>query len=64
MERKKTARKAETGGGTAVMDRPAPTRHDVELAAYGLFVKRGSVHGNDWQDWFEAEKAVYHGKKV
>jgi len=30
----------------------------VEKRAYELFEKRGFESGHDWDDWFEAEKAV------
>ena len=34
----------------------------VAYKAYELFVKRGSTPGNEWGDWFEAEKIVRSGK--
>jgi hypothetical protein len=30
----------------------------VEIRAYGLYVERGFKDGHDWEDWFEAQKAV------
>jgi hypothetical protein len=42
--------------------------HDGEMlaliseAAYGLYVKSGFIHGNDKQDWLEAEKMIYNRK--
>jgi hypothetical protein len=27
----------------------------IERRAYERFLERGSNHGNDWQDWFQAE---------
>jgi hypothetical protein len=30
----------------------------VEKKAHEIYEKRGSGHGNDWDDWFEAEKLV------
>jgi len=33
--------------------------HDeIAQVAYELYVKEGSVHGNDLKDWFEAENIV------
>jgi len=33
--------------------------HDeIAIAAYKLYEKEGSVHGNDLRDWFEAENIV------
>ena len=38
---------------------PAPVdREEVAKAAYELFERRGGTHGNDQQDWFEAERIV------
>ena len=30
----------------------------IELKAYELYAKRGFVSGHEWDDWFEAEKAI------
>jgi hypothetical protein len=30
----------------------------VEKKAHEFYEKRGCGHGHDWEDWFEAEKAV------
>jgi hypothetical protein len=30
----------------------------VQEKAYKLYEKRGCFHGNDWADWFEAERQV------
>jgi hypothetical protein len=30
----------------------------VQKKAYEFYVKREYVYGQDWRDWFEAEKAV------
>lgn len=30
----------------------------VEKKAYELYDKRGRLDGYDWEDWFQAEKAV------
>ena len=37
---------------------PDPIRDAIRLRAYELFERRGRQHGRDWQDWFEAEKAI------
>lgn len=34
----------------------------VAQKAYDLWQKRGCVHGEDWNDWFTAEKTVKAGK--
>jgi|GEM_PF-2622363 len=30
----------------------------IQKRAYELYEKRGATHGNDWADWFEAERQV------
>ena len=35
-----------------------PREERVRLAAYRRFLERGSEHGDDQQDWFDAEGAV------
>lgn len=30
----------------------------IRKKAYELFEKRGCSHGNDWQDWLDAERIV------
>jgi hypothetical protein len=51
--------------------KPAPTVHEktdntdlIREAAYSLYVKRGYVHGNDSQDWMEAEELINNFKIV
>jgi|GEM_PF-3776998 len=38
----------------------APTRQEIELLAYHLWIQRGKEHSGDVQDWLEAE---HHLKK-
>lgn len=40
--------------------RPSDAELNQAIAkkAYELFQKRGYSHGNDWQDWLEAERLV------
>jgi hypothetical protein len=72
MERKKTGKAAVKTGGVAVLERPQAAAQDmpqnmteqVRRLAYSLYEKRGYAHGNDWHDWFEAEKTIkYSGTK-
>jgi hypothetical protein len=37
-----------------------PTREAIETRAYELFLRRGRAHGDDWADWFAAEKELTH----
>ena len=30
----------------------------IQKRAYELFLKKGGSHGNDWNDWFEAERQI------
>ena len=30
----------------------------IQKVAYGLYEKRGSSPGNEWADWFEAERRI------
>ncbi len=32
-----------------------PTREEIELRAYQIHVERGGAHGNDLEDWLQAE---------
>lgn len=39
--------------------------NDIKTRAFDLFVKRGEIHGNDQEDWFQAEMEIrsQNGKK-
>jgi len=41
---------------------PEELHHMIAEEAYRLYEARGCTHGNDWADWFEAEKRI-KGKK-
>lgn len=41
--------------GDILMGRPEATKRRIESCAHELWVARGSTHGNDWRDWFDAE---------
>ena len=36
----------------------APTREEIELRAYQIYVARGSAHGQDVDDWLQAEREL------
>lgn len=71
MERKSTGRNGAKTGVTAVLEKSRGTNREtgqdmteqVRSTAYKLFENRGYRHGNDWGDWFEAERTVYNHKK-
>jgi hypothetical protein len=37
---------------------PVPDGRDIAVRAYELFIERGGQHGNDWEDWFNAEQQL------
>src|SRR5690242_13543995 len=41
------------------MDKPDLLRDEILRRAYRLFEERGGEHGQDWKDWFQAERDVY-----
>ncbi len=43
--------------GQQIAERP-PTREEIELRAYQLYVERGSAQGNDLEDWLQAESEL------
>lgn len=45
-------------GRAARSDQAAPPISEVARVAYLLFEQRGGGHGQDQQDWFEAERIV------
>jgi hypothetical protein len=32
-----------------------PTREEIELRAYQIYIERGGAQGNDLEDWLQAE---------
>ena len=36
----------------------APTREEIELRAYQIYVERGGAHGQDVDDWLRAEREL------
>jgi hypothetical protein len=38
--------------------RDAPTREEIELRAYQLYLERGGAHGQDVEDWLHAERGL------
>ncbi len=41
-----------------------PTREEIELRAHQIYVERGGAHGQDVNDWLQAERELLekHGK--
>ena len=42
-----------------------PTREEIELRAYQIYVERGAAHGQDMEDWLQAERQLFdeYGKR-
>ena len=40
---------------TGVSAGSAPSHETIAARAYALFLARGAQHGNDWEDWIQAE---------
>jgi len=36
----------------------APAREEIELRAYQIYVERGGAHGQDVEDWLQAEREL------
>ncbi len=41
-----------------------PTREEIDLRAHQIYVERGGAHGQDVNDWLQAERELLekHGK--
>ncbi|MGB2889990.1 MAG: DUF2934 domain-containing protein [Candidatus Acidiferrales bacterium] len=35
-----------------------PTREEIELRAHEIYVERGGAHGQDVEDWLQAEREL------
>ena len=44
----------------------APIREEIELRAYQIFIERGYAHGQDVEDWLQAERELVekYGKPI
>jgi hypothetical protein len=43
-----------------------PPREEIELRAYQIYIERGGAHGQDVEDWLQAERELVekYGKPV
>jgi hypothetical protein len=39
-----------------------PTREEIELRAYEIYLERGAEEGRDVEDWLEAESQLSEGR--
>jgi len=53
----KPIERSSPGSGQQIAERH-PTREEIELRAYQLYVERGSAQGNDLEDWLQAESEL------
>ena len=37
-----------------------PTHEEIELRAYQIYVERGGAHGQDVEDWLQAERQLFN----
>ena len=53
----KTIERSSPGSGQQIAERH-PTRAEIELRAFQIYVGRGSAQGNDLEDWLQAESEL------
>ncbi len=64
-----TGKQVRTENGTAATAvataNPAPpTFEQIRQRAYLLYLERGAEHGQDWNDWFVAEKQLVESRAM
>ena len=55
------AKTMESSSPTTPKPRPAsnqPTREEIALRAYQIYLKRGATPGNEFEDWMQAERQL------
>ena len=53
----KPIEKSSPGIGQQIAERH-PTREEIQLRAYQIYVERGGAQGNDLEDWLQAESEL------
>ena len=46
------------------INKRVPTREEIELRAYEIYLKRGGEKGNELDDWFAAEKELTESPQI
>ncbi|MFH1359634.1 MAG: DUF2934 domain-containing protein [Candidatus Omnitrophota bacterium] len=64
MPRRIIKRQSSKDKGTGLSASQERLLSEIQKRAYWLYEGRGCVSGNDWADWFTAEKQVREGMKV
>ena len=52
---------------TELIDSPdgvAPTWQEIEMRAYSIHLAHGSTHGNDFDDWLQAERKLTEERRL
>jgi hypothetical protein len=49
---------ATNGAVTVELQNGSASFDEVQQRAYELYLARGGIHGNDWDDWFSAESEM------
>lgn len=44
-----------------ILSESVPTRDQIEVRAYEIYLQRGGADGNDVQDWLQAESELLAG---
>jgi Protein of unknown function (DUF2934) len=42
----------------------APTLEEIEMRAYSIHLAHGSTHGNDFDDWLQAERELTEERRL
>ena len=53
--------KAPAAAAPVKANKKAPTREEIRVRAYHIFISRGASHGRDFDDWLEAERQLMRG---
>jgi len=54
----KPTEKSSLVGSESLTAEAHPTREEIELRAYQVYIERGGAHGQDVDDWLQAEREL------
>ena len=55
----KPIEKSSLVGSESLSAEARPTREEIELRAYQIYIERGGALGHDVEDWLQAEHELY-----
>jgi hypothetical protein len=55
----KPTEKSSLVGSESLTAEAHPTREEIELRAYQIYIERGGALGQDVDDWLQAERELY-----